>query len=268
MANYDKIKPQKLILECDNDTSVTFIDENNRVHERFSEEGEFVDLYLMVISCFEPITDEGSVLTCSCGYPECAGFYNFTSKITDTEILWDINDGEDLLKFDKNQYISEVKSCVEKLLDICKKEPECNITSDDYFYNRVSLEQVELYYTVFTNEALAKNREKPRHKVIVTPEDNVFLITSDGKKVTISGKDMKFNDSDIFGQPLITWLDTNYILEKTKKKDKIKGNCNKENNLGIKVAKNLRASLPDAFDVWYQYKNANNDEIIQIKREE
>ena len=81
MADYDKIKTQKLILKCDNDTSVTFIDENNRVHERFSEEGEFVDLYLMVISCFEPITDEESVLTCSCGYPECAGFYNFTFRI-------------------------------------------------------------------------------------------------------------------------------------------------------------------------------------------
>ena len=267
MANYDKIKQQKLILECDNDTSVTFIDENNRLHERFSEEGEFVDLYLMVISCFEPITDEGSVLTCSCGYPECAGFYNFTSHITDTEILWDINDGEDLLKFDKNQYISEVKSCVEKLLDICKKEPECTNTSDDYFYNRVSLEQVELYYTVFTDEALTKNREKPRHKVIVTPEDNGFLITSDGKKVSISGKDMKFNDTDIFGQPLITWLDTNYIFEKNKKKDKVKYDYENVNKLGIKIAKNLRNNLPDAFDVWYKYLNANNDKLDHITRD-
>ncbi|MBR5934482.1 MAG: hypothetical protein IK002_10905 [Treponema sp.] len=267
MADFNKIKQQKLILECDKDTSVYFIDENKGTHERISENGEFVELYLLVISCYEPITDEGSVLTCSCGVPECAGFYNFNTQITDSEILWDINDGEDLLKFDKTQYRNEVKNCIEKLMNIRKEGSERTNTPNDYFYNPITMEQLELYYKVFTDEALTKNREKPRHKVIITPGDSGFLITSDGKRVSTNGKEIKFIDTDIFGQPLITWLDTNYILEKTKKKDKIKGNCNKENNLGIKVAKNLRASLPDVFDVWYQYKNANNDEIIQIKRE-
>ena len=39
-------------------------------------------------------------------------------------------------------------------------------------------------------------------------------------------------------------------------------------NLGIKVAKNLRTDLPDAFDVWYQYKNINDNELVHIKNEE
>lgn len=267
MADFSKINKQKLILKCEKDTSVYFIDENKGTHERISENGEVVELYLLVISCYEAITDEGSVLTCSCGVPECAGFYNFNSQITDSEILWDINDGEDLLKFDKTQYKNEVKSCIEKLMNICKKGSERTNTPEDYFYNPVTMEQLELYYKVFTDEALSKNCEKPRHKVIVTSGDNGFLITSDGKKVSTSGKDIKFNDTDIFGQPLITWLDTNYILEKTKKKDKINNDWDKVNNLGIKIAKNLRTNLPDAFDVWYQYQQINNNEIINIKRD-
>ena len=264
MQDFKKIKQQKLILECDTDTSVTFIDENIGIHESISNSGELIDLYLIVISCFEPITDEGSILTCSCGYSECAGFYNFTTQITDTEILWDINNGEDLLKFDKNQYVDEVVNCIEKLKDICKKGPMCSNTPDDYFYNPITLEQLELYYKVFIDKSLTKNREKPRHKVIITPGDNSFIITVDGKRVSTGAKDIKFNDTDIFGQPLITWLNTNYILEKNKKKDKVNDNWDKVNNLGIKVAKFLRNNLSDAFDIWYQYQHYRNNELVQI----
>lgn len=267
MTDFNKIKKQKLILECDNDTAVSFMDENIGTHKRISDSGEFVDVYFLVISCFEPITDEGSVLTCSCGVPGCAGFYNFTSQITDTEILWDINDGEDFIKFDKSQYINEVKKCIEQLMEICKKEPDSNNTSEDYYLNAVSLEQLELYYKVFTDEVLTKNREKPRHKVVITPEDNGFLITSDGKRVSTNGKEIKFIDTDIFGQPSITWLDTEYILGKSKKKDKVKNDWDKVNNLGVKIAKNLRTNLSDAFEVLYQYENINDDKLIDIKRD-
>ena len=122
-------------------------------------------------------------------------------------------------------------------------------------------------YKVFTDEALTKNREKPRHKVIITPGDSGFLITSDGKRVSTNGKEIKFIDTDIFGQPSITWLDTEYILGKSKKKDKVINDWNKLNNLGIKIAKNLRTNLPDAFDILYQYKNINDDKLVQIQIE-
>ena len=187
---------KKLILECEKDTSVFFYNEYKGSHENICDSGELVNLYLMVISCFEPITEEGSILTCSCGYDECAYFYNFTSQITDTEILWDINEGKDYIKFDKNQYRSEVKACIEKLMKICKEGPENY--ADDYFYNPLDLDDLKMYYRVFTDESMTKGREKPRHKIIIKPDDKSIYTTETGKKVFIQKRDLKFLDTDIF----------------------------------------------------------------------
>ena len=145
MKKYNKIKQQKLILKPNKDTSVIFMDEHLDSHESLMKGGDFIDVYLLVISCFEPISDEGSVLTCSCGFPECAGFWNFSSEITDTEIIWNVNNGKDLLKFDKTQYQNEVKACLEKLKIFSKEINENKYTSEDNFFNPLSIKEIKMY---------------------------------------------------------------------------------------------------------------------------
>ena len=123
MENYDNIKKQKLILKHDEGAYLAFIDENQAYHEyNFSKEDVFIDLREIVTSCFEPLDgDEIGPLTCGCGVPGCAGFYHFHSEIIGNEIIWDVNHGDDLFRFDRNQYIEEVKTRLEEIKKLCEK---------------------------------------------------------------------------------------------------------------------------------------------------
>lgn len=123
MENYNEIKKQKLILKYEDDALLIFIDENQADHDyNFSREDVFIDLREIVTSCFEPLDgDEIGPLTCGCGYPGCAGFYHFHSEIIGNEIIWDVNHGDDLFRFDRNQYMEEVKHNLELLKALCKK---------------------------------------------------------------------------------------------------------------------------------------------------
>ncbi len=266
MSDSNKIKQQKLILESCKDTSVYFIDEYKGSHETIGDDGELVDLYLLVISCFEPITEEGSILTCSCGWPEDAGFFDFSSQITDNEIIWNINEGEDYIKFDKNQYSNEIKACIEKLIEICKKGPE-NYTND-YFYNPLDLDTLNTYNKVFTDESMNKGREKPRHKIIIKPGDKSIYTKETGKKVFIQKRDLKFSDTDIFGQPLLTWLNADDIKRWYNKLNDKNTDWNEWNAQGLEIAKDIKSRISDAFDVWYQYQNTTNDKLVHIENEE
>lgn len=146
MANYGNVIKQKLILNHSDGAFLLFFDENQKNHKYNFDEGAFIDLHYLVKSCFESIDDDNqSVLTCGCGIAGCAGFYHFHSEITDNEILWDINQGKDLFKFDKNQYIDEVKQKIRFLMDLCQQKKNL-----EYFFGEtVDMEQLKEIYSPF-----------------------------------------------------------------------------------------------------------------------
>ena len=78
-------KQQKLILEHNGGASIFFINENPKYFDVCNPDGVLIDIDQLVTSCFEPVNE--SILTCSCGYPPCAGFDEFQSQITDTQIM-------------------------------------------------------------------------------------------------------------------------------------------------------------------------------------
>ena len=124
MENYNEIKKQKLNLKYEGDAFLVFIDDNQTDHKYdFSKEDVYIDLRVLVDSCFEPIdTDDfDGILTCSCGASGCAGFYRFSSKIIGNKIIWNVNHG-DLFRFDKDQYVEEIKKSFDLLITECKKK--------------------------------------------------------------------------------------------------------------------------------------------------
>ena len=265
MTNFDKVKQQKLIIKYNDGATVFFHDEKQEQHQHDYSGGEIVDLYQLVVSCFEPIEDE-SILTCGCGWPECAGFYGFKSIITETEILWDIDiydDEKDLFRFDKNQYIDEVKKTLEDLLKHCKN----GFLEDkygEYFKETLTKETLTKYYGPFVNPSLIQGKSLPRHKIIIKPGDKYIYVTEDGKKVFIKNKDLTFKDTDIFDEPLIYSFNATNIKKWYDQMNDENIDWKKWNEEGIKISQYLRDSLPKAFDIWYQYQNFENNEIIHI----
>ena len=146
---------QKLILKHDEGACFLFFDENQIQHEYDFTNGAFVDLNYLVTSCFEPIDDEDGILTCGCGVPGCAGFFYFHSEIMDDEIRWNLNQGKDLFRFNKEQYIGEVKKTIEYLMTLCEKEK-----SLDYFPgNCLGHDDICKLYAPFSNEAAYKTKD-------------------------------------------------------------------------------------------------------------
>lgn len=85
------------------------------------------------------------ILTCTCGDSGCAGFYKFNSEITENEILWNVNNGDTLFKFIKEQYIQEVKSKLEMLINLCSDENKL-----EYFaYSTIKKKTLEELYSLF-----------------------------------------------------------------------------------------------------------------------
>ena len=265
MTNFDKVKQQKLIIKYNDGATVFFHDEKQEQHQHDYSGGEIVNLYQLVVSCFEPIEDE-SILTCGCGWPECAGFYGFKSIITETEIFWDIDiydDEKDLFRFNKNQYIAEVKKTLEILIKNCKNGILEDKHEDD-FYKSLTKETLTKYYAPFVTPSLIQGKSLPRHKIIIKPDDKCIYFTEEGKKVFIKNKDLTFKDSDIFNEPLIYSFDATNIKKWYDQMKNENIDWQKWNEEGIKISQYLRDSLPKAFDIWYQYQNIENNELIQI----
>lgn len=266
MATYKNIKQQKLIIDYRGGATLYFIDENQAQHQHDYSGGEIIDLYSLVISCFEPFGDD-SILTCSCGWPECAGFSSFKWKATEKEILWDIgnvDESEDLFRFDKNQYINEVETIIHKLIKICgggvlKDE------GDERYINILDKKDLETFYSPFINSRVTKKRILPRHKVVINPDERHIYITETGKHIGINKKELKFQDTDIFGKPLLYFFNAEKIEQWHNQMKNPNIDWKKWNKEGIKIAKNLREELPPAFDIWYQYQNVKNNKLVQIQ---
>ena len=267
MATFKNIKQQKLIIEYRGGATLYFIDENKAQHEHDYSGGAIIDFYNLVVFCFEPVDDD-SILTCSCGWPECAGFFGFKSVITETEILWKIDIGEegiDLFRFDKNQYINEVEITIEKLIQLCGDGVLQDEDEEEYFCNRLDRKTLKMYYSPFINPLLSKNRSTPRHKVIINPDERHIYTTETGKRVGISKKELKFQDTDLFGQSIPCFINADDIKQWQNKMKNPNVDWEKWNKEGIKIAKNLRANLSLAFDIWYQYQNSENNKLVQIQ---
>ncbi|MBR4247143.1 MAG: bifunctional (p)ppGpp synthetase/guanosine-3',5'-bis(diphosphate) 3'-pyrophosphohydrolase [Treponema sp.] len=152
---FEKIKLQKLILKHDEGACFLFFDENQMQHEYDFTNGAFVDLHYLAASCFEPIDGEDGILTCGCGASGCAGFFYFHSEITDDEIRWNLNNGKDLFRFNKEQYICEVNKTIEYLMTLCEKEK-----SLDYFPGIcLGHDDICKLYAPFSNEAAYKTKD-------------------------------------------------------------------------------------------------------------
>lgn len=172
----ENIKTQKLILRCEDDSAfVSFYDENQDCHEYDFSNGAFINLKQLVISCFEPIDvddDFDCLLTCGCGISGCAGFYEFISYITKNEIFWKLN-GSDVFKFNKKQYLEEVKSCLSHLLEISNTKEFLEYFCGD----SLSKKDIEKLLSPFSNYIEVSKRKFPRHKITIFPDK-----TSDSPK--------------------------------------------------------------------------------------
>lgn len=262
-------KQQKLILEYNGGASLFFINENPKYFDVCNPDGVLIDIDQLVTSCFEPVNE--SILTCSCGYPPCAGFDDFKSHITDTQIIWSIcstNDEKAVLFFDKNQYINEVKSTIEKLIQVCGNGILQDHDDDDEFLcNTLTKEDLEMFLSPFINPVLTEGRNPLRYKITICPKDNYFCITDNDKKIDIKDKLLTFYDTDIFGEPIKYSFDATDFLKWQNEKNKTSVKWEKWNSKGLKIAKYLRNNLPLDFDIWYQYQNVENDKLVQISKD-
>ena len=262
LDKFSHITKQKLILKHDEGAFLYFSDEYSKNHGYLFKEDVHTDLYVLVASCFEPIDSEDGVLTCGCGVSGCAGFYNFNSIITTSEIFWDINNGEVLFKFDKEQYINEVRTNLEMLMDLCAREKKLEYFS---FNTPLKEDAFNLLYQPFVDESLRLNRNFLRNKIIIQPGENWIYTNEEGKKIYLDkDNNLPFYYTDIFGEKCVYYLN----LKDLKKWHQDSKNKNTDwedwNKQGIKFAKQIRKELPLIFDIWYQYQNVENNDLIQI----
>ena len=264
MAKSNKTGIQKLILEYIGGATILFCNDNSCFYEICSPEGELVDLYYLVASCFEVVNE--SILTCSCGYPPCAGFDKFKTQITEKEIVWNIwaRDGEATLRFEKNQYIDQVKNILEELIRVCGNGILKDSQEDEFCCNTLTSENLEMFYSPFINPTLTVDRSPLRHKIIINPGNKYICLTENGQKIFFNKENLIFNDTDVFGQPLIYSIDGTDIKKWYNEMQKPGIDWEKWNKKGLKLAKYIRRSLPLAFDIWYQYQNVEKNELVQL----
>lgn len=263
-------KQQKLILEYNGGASLFFINENPKYFDICNPDGVLIDIHQLVTSCFEPVNE--SILTCSCGYPPCAGFDNFKSQITETEIIWSINVGycigKTIIHFDKNQYISEVENHLENLILKCGNGIlQDHDDDDEFFCNTLTKKDLEMFLSPFINPALTEGRNPLRYKITICPKDNYFCITDNDKKINIKDKLLTFYDTDVFGKSREYSFDARDFLKWQNEKNKTSVKWKKWNSKGLKIAKYLRNNLPLDFDIWYKYQNVENDKLVQISKD-
>lgn len=262
----ENIKQQKLLFKYEGDYNLTFIDENKDTHKDSDTcTSACVNLYCLAQSCFE--TPDDSIFTCGCGFPECAGIYEFSSWLTDDEVFWKVND--DYFRFDRNQYVEEVKS---KINLIIEKAPD-SIPYDelDFFGSQMNKETLLKIKDAFERYSELAAIEYPRHKVILCPDDNNHAyINENGKKIGFKSKCyLKFNAKDIFGQDYYDeiWMeDLKKWALKIRNKDTI--NWENWNSEGIMHAKKMREELPSNFDVWYRFQGVEKEDLHILEQEE
>ena len=262
--NTENIKLQKLNFKYDGAYELTFIDENKSSHKDSDIfTSACVDLYCLVQSCFEP--SEDSILTCSCGYPECAGIYNFSSWITENEVFWHVND--DYFRFDKAKYIEEIRSKINLMSEV---DPDTAYDDDDYFDSHLSRETFLELKNALDNYSDFASRAFPRYKVILCPDDsNKIYINESGKKIGFRNGYVRFIGKDFLGQDFFM-EDAMEDLKKWARK--INSNkaedWNEWNSKGIQFARMIREELPPYFDVWYRFQRQEKEDIHILKDEE
>ena len=263
----ENIKIQKLLLKYEGNYDFSFLDENKNLHKD-DYSFPYVDVYNLAKSCFEPLDldDDDSILTCSCGYPECAGIHNFNSWITDNEICWKVND--DYLKFEKNQYIEQVKSVIDLLL---KVDPQ-KVPAKDYDYitcNSFDREILTKMKSVLCNYSKVLE-EFSRYKIILCPKENKIYINEEGKYIGIKKGYLKFYGKDVFEQDLIfeIWEPEVEKWASDLKNCKEPSDFVKWNYEGIRQAKKIRQELPLRFDVWYRYQGQEKEDLHILKEDE
>lgn len=258
------VKQQKLLFKYEGGYELSFVDENIDVHNDTNTiSSACVDLYCLVQSCFEIPND--FIFTCSCGYPECAGIYEFSSWLTDNEIFWKIND--DYFRFDRNQYVEEIKSKINLMSNIDLTEDDYE---DDFFGPQMNKETILMLKKQLDQYSDLIKKEFPRHKVILCPCNNHIYINEDGKMIGMSKKGyVKFKGKDIFGQ---NFYQESYLEDLWKWASKLKKNekidWDKWNTEGITYAQQIRDALPPMFDVWYRFQGQAEEDIHILKQEE
>lgn len=265
MADSENIKIQKLLFKYEGNYDFSFLDENEKLHKD-DYSFPYVDVYNLTKSCFEPLDERASILTCSCGEPECAGIHNFNSWIENNEICWKVND--DYLKFEKNQYIEQVKSVIDLLL---KVDPQ-KVPAEDYDYiscNSFDRELLTKMKSVLCNYSKIKKKIS-RYKVILCPEENKIYINEEGKFISIQKGFLKFHGKDVFGQDVTSEM---WKPEVEKWASDLK-NCKEPSDFvewnyeGISYAKKIRQELPLCFDIWYRYQGQKKADLHILMKNE
>jgi len=253
--NIEKIKQQKLIFKYNGDYDLSFVDEDEKSHKDSKTISmAVVDLYCLAQSCFAVPND--FIFTCSCGYPECAGIWNYSCWLTETEIFWQVND--DYFRFDRKQYVEEVKSKIDIMASI--EEPKRD--EDDYFASSMTKETILKLKAALENYDNLSKIEYTRYKVILCPEENKIYINENGKRIGFCNKDyIKFSATDIFGQDYCCekWMpDLKKWAYHINHKDTI--DWIKWNKQGIKQAQYIRELLPPIFDIWYRFQGEDKED--------
>ena len=160
MADSENIKMQKLLFTYERNYFLSFLDENDAVHSGYYSSSS-VDIYNLVKSCFEEVGGADTILTCSCGEPQCAGIYDFCSWIEENEICWKVN--KDFIRFEKNQYIEQVKNTIDFLLKVdSEKLSEDNMYIYGMLMNKEIITRLRWALTNYS-EVLKQISDKEKH---------------------------------------------------------------------------------------------------------
>jgi len=262
--NIEKIKQQKLIFKYNGAYDLTFVDENKESHkESDTYTTSCVDLHSLVESCFEP--SECEIFTSGCCFDEYAGIDNFSSWLTETEIFWHVND--DYFRFDRKQYVKEVKSKIDLMAD----DEEPLYDNENYFGPFIYKEDIMTLKDTLDQYEEISRRKFPRNKVVLCPYENKIYTNETGKRFGFKNKDyLKFKGQYIFGSDYISEIRMPELKKWAAQiKNKSAVNWAKWNEEGIEFAKQIRAELPPFFDVWYRFQGEEKEDLhITIKEEE
>lgn len=259
----EDIKQQKLVFTYNGNYDLSFVDEAANSHkEPETYTTACVDVYNLVQSCFEPSDNE--IFTCGCGWPECAGIYNFSSWLTETEIFWHVND--DYFRFDRKQYIEEVKSKIVLMSDI--DEPEWDKT--DYFGSDLTKKRLLELKEALDHYDEISSKVFPRHKVILCPDENKIYTNETGKRFGFKNKDyLQFKGKFFLGQDYLSehsMPELKNWASQIRNKETI--DWSKWNEEGIDFAKEIRGMLPSFFDVWYRFQGEDKEDLHILEQEE
>ncbi len=283
MKKYAKIVRQKLIIKHEQGALFYFVDES--VNEDGCNCSAYVDLFSLVYSCFcsfSWVNGSGGVLTCTCGMGDCVGFGPYSYEIKGEVIYWDITRyGKNVLfKFDRHQYIEEVKAVLERLKQLFSEQKRLEYVGSD---KGLTAKYFAKLYLPFSEGPDHKEQGIVKQKIILCPTGRYIYEDENGKRVSFNKKDeLLWTYVNLYERKLVMALlgfssdkGTKELKRKFKswikrRKDK---NVNWEewNREGLGFARNMiNRIFTGKVELWYRYQGDSNykkaGKMVRIKR--